>query len=312
MGLERPQAPHRTTYSRILGETLDVAELEEAVGRFFSARLTEGQLVQVVIDGKTLRSSIPAGDSRGVHLMAAYLPSEGVVLAQVEVDGKENEIKAAPRLLEAIDLRARWSAATPCWPSVNCRRKSWSPGENTSGLSNRTSPNCATTSPPSSKTDRRRGRGRRILLSRHVGQGAWTHPTAGADRQRRLGALSGLARGRQVFRLEPRFEYVKTGRVSWETCYGITSLGPEQATPQGLLEIARTHWNIENGLHYRRDETLREDWCHLRLGHAQRMMAAVNNLVLGLLLRRGVSNVPQQRRRYAARWIEALKLITTI
>ena len=30
-----------------------------------------------------------------------------------------------------------------------------------------------------------------------------------------------------------------------------------------------------------------EDWRHLRLGHAQRMMAAVNNLVLGLLLRRG-------------------------
>ena len=87
LGLERPQAPHRTTYSRILGETLDVAELEEAAGRFFSASLTEGQLVQVVIDGKTLRGSIPAGDSRGVHLMAAYLPGEGVVLAQVEVDG---------------------------------------------------------------------------------------------------------------------------------------------------------------------------------------------------------------------------------
>ena len=41
------------------------------------------------------------------------------------------------------------------------------------------------------------------------------------------------------------------------------------------------------------------------------MMAAVNNLVLGLLLRRGVSNVPQQRRWYAARWDEALKLITS-
>ena len=75
--------------------------------------------------------------------------------------------------------------------------------------------------------------------------------------------------------------------------------------------MARGHWGIENGLHYRRDETLREDWCHLRLGHAQRMMAAINNLVLGLLLRRGVNNVPQQRRRFAARWDEALQLITS-
>ena len=40
-------------------------------------------------------------------------------------------------------------------------------------------------------------------------------------------------------------------------------------------------------------------------------MAASNNLVLGLLLRRGVTNVPQQRRCYVARWREALKLITS-
>ena len=94
----------------------------------------------------------------------------------------------------------------------------------------------------------------------------------------------------------------------------ITSLSPERANPQptcGGLSLARGHWNIENGLHYRRDETLREDWRHLRSGHAQRMMAAINNLFLGLLLRRGVRSVPQQCRRYAARWDEALKLITS-
>ena len=115
----------------------------------------------------------------------------------------------------------------------------------------------------------------------------------------------------QVFRLDRRTQCVKTGVVTNETGYGITSLSPERAGPQQLLSLARGHWNIENGLHYRRDETLREDWCHLRLGHAQRMMAAINNLVLGLLRRRGVKNVPQQRRRYAARWDEALKLITS-
>ena len=107
MGLKRPQAPHRTTYSRILGETLEVEELEEAVGNFFAGIPADGQLVQIAIDGKTLRGSIPGGQKRGVHLMAAYVPGEGVVLAQVEVDGKENEIKAAPRLLEAIDPRSK-------------------------------------------------------------------------------------------------------------------------------------------------------------------------------------------------------------
>ena len=107
LGLRRPQAPHRTTYSRIFGEKLDVAEFEEAMSNFLASVPRDGQLVQVAIDGKALRGSIPAGQTQGVHLMAAYLPGEGVVLAQVEVDGKENEIKAAPRLLEAIDLRSK-------------------------------------------------------------------------------------------------------------------------------------------------------------------------------------------------------------
>ena len=50
-----------------------------------------------------------------------------------------------------------------------------------------------------------------------------------------------------VFQIERRFEYVKPGKTTHETAYGITSLGMDQATSQRLLEIVRTHWNIENG-----------------------------------------------------------------
>lgn len=67
------------------------------------------QSVLITIDGKVLRGTIPAGGTQGGHLLAAYLPEEGVVLAQVEVDSKEkeNEIKAAPKLLQQLDLRGR-------------------------------------------------------------------------------------------------------------------------------------------------------------------------------------------------------------
>ena len=74
-------------------------------GAFFAQSRQPGATVQLTIDGKTLRGSIGAGETRGEHLLAAYLPGEGVVLAQVAVDRKENEITAAPRLLETIDLR---------------------------------------------------------------------------------------------------------------------------------------------------------------------------------------------------------------
>ena len=58
----------------------------------------------ISIDGKTLRGTILSGEGRGVHLLAAYLPGSGLVLMQVAVDSKENEIVAAPKLLQSIDL----------------------------------------------------------------------------------------------------------------------------------------------------------------------------------------------------------------
>jgi hypothetical protein len=65
------------------------------------------QSILVVIDGKTLRGTIPKGKTRGLHLIAAYLPAEAIVLAQMPVDKKENEIVVAPKLLEQLDLKRR-------------------------------------------------------------------------------------------------------------------------------------------------------------------------------------------------------------
>lgn len=308
MGLPRPQAPHRTTYSRILGSTLSVEDFERVVGAFFAQSRQPGATVQLTIDGKTLRGSIGAGETRGEHLLAAYLPGEGVVLAQVAVDRKENEITAVPRLLETIDLRDKVVSGDAMLTQRELSRQVvesggdylWSVKDNQPQLRADLA-TCfadASASEPGLATTVEKGHGR--------------------IEQRRLWASADLndyldwPYVQQVFRLDRHTQCVKTGVVTDETIYGITSLSPERAGPQQLLSLARGHWNIENGLHYRRDETLREDWCHLRLGHTQRMMAAINNLVLGLLLRRGVKNVPQQRRRYAARWDEALKLITSV
>jgi hypothetical protein len=65
---------------------------------------TEGQSVVITMDGKTVRGTIPAGTTWGLHQFAAYLLEEGWVLMQVVVEGKENEITAAPRGLKCIDL----------------------------------------------------------------------------------------------------------------------------------------------------------------------------------------------------------------
>jgi hypothetical protein len=51
-----------------------------------------------------LFGTIPVGQMRGVHLVAAYPPKRGVVLAQLAVDKKANEMVSMPQLLAQLDL----------------------------------------------------------------------------------------------------------------------------------------------------------------------------------------------------------------
>ena len=73
------------------------------------------------------------------------------------------------------------------------------------------------------------------------------------------------------------------GVTTQETVYGITSLSIEEADAARLLELTRDHWEIENGLHYKRDVTLGEDQSRVRKGTAPQVMAALRNSVLHVL-----------------------------
>ena len=126
-----------------------------------------------------------------------------------------------------------------------------------------------------------------------------------------LKAYLGWPYAEQVFRLERRFTRLADGQVLQEVSFGITSLKPSEANAERLSALVRGHWQIENKLHYRRDATLREDCCQVRRGHAPQVLAILNNLVLGMLLRRKVTNVPAARRKYAADISEAWQLLTT-
>ena len=312
LGLVKVQAPHATTYSRVLRNAVDVEEYERVAQAFLCSQPGAGQSVLISIDGKTLRGTIPAGQSQGVHLLAAYLPEEGWVLIQMEVQGHENEIPAAGRMVQCIDLRNKIVTGDA---QLAQRELSvlvvqaggeyvWVVKENQPQLREDIAalfgPEvCAPGFSPTPKdfdTAETCGKGhgrieRRTLTSSSMLKGYVEWPYA-----------------EQVFRIERRFVRVSDGLVEEETSYGVTSLTHDEADADRLLGIVRGHWGIENGLHYRRDETLREDRCRLT-GQGAHVMAIINNLVLGLLLRQGVVNVPDARRSYDANPEEAAKLL---
>lgn len=105
--LPRASMPHEVTLSRIMGRVVEAAELARVLQKYFDGQAQLSQEVVIAIDGKTMRGTIAKGETQGVHLLAAYLPNEGLVLMQVEVETKENEIVAAPKLLKCLDLRQK-------------------------------------------------------------------------------------------------------------------------------------------------------------------------------------------------------------
>ena len=104
---KRDSVPAYNTIRRTLADTVSESELQQSFRQYLHQSYGGQQSILIVLDGKTLRGTIPKGKTRGVHLLAAYLPEEGVVLMQVAVESKENEIKAAPRVLNKLDLKGR-------------------------------------------------------------------------------------------------------------------------------------------------------------------------------------------------------------
>jgi len=89
----------------------------------------------------------------------------------------------------------------------------------------------------------------------------------------------------QVCRITRR--HLVRGVESVETVYAITSLIADAADADSLLALSRSHWGIENRLHYVRDVSCGEDQCRTRTRAAPRVLAAFRNTVLTIARRSG-------------------------
>jgi predicted transposase YbfD/YdcC len=313
LGLAKAQAPHATTYTRILGHAIDPDEFQRVVRDYFAHLPQAGTSIAINLDGKTVRGTIPAGATRGLHQLAAYMPDEGWVLLQVAVESKENEIVAAPRVLKSLDLRGKVVTADALLTQRNLSIQIVEAGgeyvwtvkdnqpETRQAIETLFQPEECRPGFSDGPHDFRTAR--------------TTDKAHGRLEQRTLTISSELKEYldwpycEQVFKLERHVVRIKDNKVMDEVVYGLTSLTADEAGPDQVLDFVRGQWGIENGLHYRRDATLREDWCCVRIGSAPQMLTLINNVVLGLLSRRGVRNVPEARRRFAAHLNEAVQLV---
>jgi predicted transposase YbfD/YdcC len=301
LNLKRTSMPHHSTYRRILTEVIVGEELEQIVAAYLSQLPRQGQEVVIAIDGKSVRGTITREDPFGLHLLAAYLPGEGIVLMQMEVEKeKENEITVAPKLLKSLDLRQKivigdamhtqrqistqiveaggdyvWIVKDNQAKTRQAIEKLFTPEKPIPGTGY-----LATDFRTAQTVTKQAGRmeHRSITVSCMLNDYlVW--PYVG-----------------QVFKLERRFTDLRTGEINVDVVYGLTSLTTQSVTPEQLMKIIRSHWGIENGLHYRRDVTYQEDQTRMIYKSMGRAMSIINNLVISLLNNHGFTNHAQARR----------------
>jgi len=301
---QRDTVPSYNTIRRTLAETVSEAELQELLRKHLHQQYGGQQSILVVIDGKSLRGTIAKGKTRGVHLLAAYLPGEGIVLLQVAVEAKENEISAAPRLLAQLDLRGRIVCGDAMFTqrdlSVTIVAQGgdyiWFVKDNQPQLRE----DVAQFFVPPRKAPGRRSPQLPQTSARSTSKGH------GRLEQRTLTLMPDETKFidwpalQQVFQVQRKVTCCRTGEVTEETVYGLTSLAPDRCSAPQLLEWTRSYWGIENGLHYRRDTTLREDATRISDTNQAQVMAVLNNFIVALANKLGFSNLASARRHFDA------------
>lgn len=307
----RDKPPGQATWYRVLG-SIDWAALEVRVTRWarqvLEALEAHSTLQGVAIDGKTLRGSKRQGANE-THLLSAVAHQLGITLAQIAVADKTNEIGAMLDLLSKLVVEGHVFTTDALLTQRDLAREILDRGGDFVFIVKRNQPQLYEDieflfEPPLPLL---KGESWPTAESTDIGHGR--------IEQRRLQASTMLNEYvnwpgvKQVFKLERQVTKKKTGEVTAQIVYGITSLSEEEANAEQLLAFVRQHWHIENKSHWVRDVVFDEDRSQVRQGTLPHVMATLRNTVISLLRAHGINRIAEARRHFAARPDEAIALI---
>lgn len=237
--------------------------------------LTDGELV--AIDGKTLRGSYDRFDGKeAIHMISAWSQQNQMVLGQLTVDGKSNEITAIPALLALLDLAGAVVSidAMGCQKNIAAlireRKADYLLGlkANQPGLFEEVQLAFVHRKPTSHHRDDTKGHGR--VETRICDVIDDPGLLSGADQWEDLCSL---------VRVHTTTYHVLQNKTTEQVRFYLSSLKADAAK---FNDLVRGHWSIENSLHWTLDVTFKEDASRVRKGHADRNLATVRRWALGL------------------------------
>jgi predicted transposase YbfD/YdcC len=316
--LELPNGiPSADTFSRVFAR-LKPEELQTCFMGWMQAvqNVTEGELLN--IDGKTLRGAKEAGKSRSlIHMVSVWSASQHLVLGQVKVSEKSNEIMAIPPLLKMLAVRGCLVSIDAMGCQTEIAKTIVEQGAdyvlalkgNQGDLHN----DVAQLFTAARKQNFRniehqfhstvsQGHGR-IETRRYWTMGN-TEYLIGAHKWSGLQSIGMVESQREI-----------DGKVSIEQRYYILSI---QSDVHRFATAVRSHWSIENQLHWILDVGFGEDAAQSCSGYSAENLAVIRHIGINLLSTDKESKVGVKTRRLQAGWddnylktvLSALNMVT--
>lgn len=269
-------APSHDTFSRLF-RLLDAEQFRTCFQRFM-ARFAAACQGVVAVDGKVLRRSFDkASGKSALHMVSAWGCEQRLVLGQVATDAKSNEITAVPKLLKMLSLEG--SIVTV--DALNCQREiaqqvvdqkgdyvmALKGNQGTLHDDVRTFLDDPQTklSVSDSTVDGDHGRieTRTAMVSTDISWLQKDHRWPG------LAAVGKIVRVRET-----------ADKTTTESAYYLLS---KALAPGRLGEVVRSHWAVENRLHWCLDVTMNEDQARNRLDNGPHNLAVLRHMALNLI-----------------------------
>ena len=287
--------PSHDTFNRVFS-ALDPEELE---GCFLEWTRSVADLCGhevIAIDGKSICGSRDAGNKRIVHMVSAWAEQNHIVLGQVKVDEKSNEITAIPRLLDLLVLKG----CIVTIDAMGCQK------------------DIATKIIDKEANYLLALKGNQGNLLEQVEDSFRFLPVTDFNEQ--IDAGHGRIETRRCFlisdlsMIEAKQEwtclnclvkiesqrYIKsTGKTETQTRFYISSLPPNAKL---INRSTRAHWGIENSLHWVLDVGFNEDASRKRTGFAAQNYSLLNRIALNLLKNDKTTKVGVRGKRLKAGW----------
>lgn len=273
--------PSKNTYARVLSSLAPEKFKACFIGWVQSFQKALGSMI--AIDGKTLRKSFDkATDQSAIHMVSAFASDAKLVLGQQKVSGKSNEITAIPKLLDLLSLEG----TTVTIDAMGTQKK----------IAAKIIDKKADYVLALKRNHSDLYKDVELFFSKEIKDKSSPHIIEKFEEfdkghgriEKRIcytsSELSWLDKREDWCGLESismvESEVIKGGKRSYDRRYFISSLS---ADPRIISHAVRSHWSIENSLHWVLDVTLNEDNSRVRKDHAAENMAMIRHITLNML-----------------------------